>query len=303
MTERSVRIFITSVWFVVLVFAIFVDCAEGSAADDAAGHVTHNLNLRVYKNLSYSMPQRPRCTGDLYVPASTVAVPVPAVLLIHGGGWTRGDKSDADMQLLIGKLVADGYAVFNINYRLVQDGGRFPYSIGDVRNALVYLHSNAFSYGIDSENIALMGSSAGGYLALMTGYGADSRLLVRKSNENAAFRPKCVVCFSPVSELAKDERAFVIDYLDDTAAHAPELYKAAEPLTYAAGGVPTLVVHGVRDSIVPIENSEQLVRGLRRQKCEAKLLSVENASHSIQAGEQLESAYEAVHNFLLAHLI
>src|ERR1700677_1592967 len=74
---------------------------------------------KVLPNLFYGKAHRPRCTGDLYVPQCNTRAPL--VVLIHGGGWQAGDKSGAFMQDLCSRLVDSGYAVFNINYRLVQD--------------------------------------------------------------------------------------------------------------------------------------------------------------------------------------
>ncbi|HEY9755946.1 MAG TPA: alpha/beta hydrolase [Oculatellaceae cyanobacterium] len=273
-----------------------------SAANTQESRVSLNCeaSFRTYENLSYCTPNRVRCTGDLYVPEHTSLI--PAVILIHGGGWISGDKSDEFPRLLVRKFLADGYAVFNINYRLVQDGGTFPYSIGDVQNALSYLASVAPSYGIDAKKIALAGESAGGYLALMVGFGADAELLKRAHSNDHGAKANCVVAFYPVTDLSQCEHGFVIDYMTDTEYHSPMLYKAAEPIKYARNAIPTLILHGERDMIVPLASSKNFVQQLQAGNHDSILFELSGAGHGFRTDAQIDASFNAVHRFLRAHL-
>ncbi|HEY9683621.1 MAG TPA: alpha/beta hydrolase [Oculatellaceae cyanobacterium] len=283
-----------------LLAATSVQIEPAANTQESRVSLSSEASPRTYENLSYCSPGRVRCTGDLYVPDHTSSI--PAVILIHGGGWISGDKSDEIPRLLVRKFLADGYAVFNINYRLVQDGGTFPYSIGDVQNALSYLASVAPSYGIDAKKIVLAGESAGGYLALMVGFGADAELLKRAHANDHGAKANCVVAFYPVTDLSQCERGFVIDYMTDTEYHSPMLYKVAKPLRYAQNAIPSLVLHGERDMIVPLSSSRNFVKQLQAGNHDSTLFELSGAGHGFRTDAQINAAFDVIHRFLRAHL-
>lgn len=88
------------------------------------------------------------------------------------GGWNHGEK---ESQSGFGSWFKNGYAVANVEYRLV-DVAPAPAAIEDVRCALTYVYKNAKTLNIDTNKIVVMGGSSGGHLALMTGLlGNDKR--------------------------------------------------------------------------------------------------------------------------------
>ncbi len=100
-----------------------------------------------------------KLTMDLYQPRKMTA-PAPAVLYVHGGGWTGGDKSDGAGLLFKEALVRRGYVMAAINYRLAPKY-TFPAQIEDVKCAVRHLRANAAKYNIDPERIGAIGGSAG----------------------------------------------------------------------------------------------------------------------------------------------
>ncbi|HLP08345.1 MAG TPA: alpha/beta hydrolase fold domain-containing protein [Opitutaceae bacterium] len=101
---------------------------------------------------------------DLYRPA-TVA-PLPAVLLIHGGGWEAGDRT---MERPFAKrLAAAGFVAVPVSYRL-GEAGRFPAALHDLKAAVRWLRAHAAEHGIDPARIGAVGGSAGGHLAALLG--------------------------------------------------------------------------------------------------------------------------------------
>ena len=91
------------------------------------------------------------------------AVPTPALLYFHGGGFTVGSIETHDA--LCRKLAADaGCAVVSVDYRLAPEH-KFPAAVNDAFDALSWLHAQSASLGIDSERLAVGGDSAGGTLA------------------------------------------------------------------------------------------------------------------------------------------
>ncbi len=123
-------------------------------------------------DVAYTASQNPQQRLDLYVPWPESGA-APLVLFVHGGGWRFGNKS------LIGRgaafapfrkvLLANGYAVASVNYRLTPEGAFFPDQIHDVKAAVRYLNVTGSQYGVDATRIVVAGDSAGGNLAMLMG--------------------------------------------------------------------------------------------------------------------------------------
>src|SRR5215813_9172265 len=100
---------------------------------------------------------------DHYRPLGTTG-PVPAVVFVHGGGWTRGDPSQAAGNAL--HLVRRGVATIAISYRLAP-AHRFPAPLDDVRRGLRWVRAHADALGIDADRLTLLGLSAGAHLVML----------------------------------------------------------------------------------------------------------------------------------------
>lgn len=113
-------------------------------------------------------------TYDLYLPQNrTLATKV--IILVHGGGWTSGDK--ADMNGFVELIQADlpHYAIVNINYRLANDTtSPFPMQLDDITTLINQLKTRNEEY-IISEDYAFLGTSAGGHLSLLWSYAYDTQ--------------------------------------------------------------------------------------------------------------------------------
>ena len=99
-----------------------------------------------------------------------------AVILVHGGGWSTGDKSGGPRKLFMAPMNAPlerkGLAWFSINYRLAPQH-RYPACIEDVETAIRWLKAHAKEYRVDPRRIGLAGESAGGHLVALAAVRAD----------------------------------------------------------------------------------------------------------------------------------
>ena len=100
---------------------------------------------------------------DLYLPAKADH-PLPVIVWIHGGGWYAGSKGGCPAV----PLIAKGYAVASINYRLSQHA-LFPAQIEDCKASIRWLRANAKKYNLDPNHVGVAGASAGGHLAALLG--------------------------------------------------------------------------------------------------------------------------------------
>jgi acetyl esterase/lipase len=125
---------------------------------------------RPHQTLVYATVEGRPLALDVYRPPATAA-PVPAVIVIHGGGWSSGDKGETPQQSE--RIAAQGYAVFDIQYRLAPQPN-WKIAVGDVKCAIGWVkqHAREAQVEIDPERITLLGRSAGGHLALLAAYSA-----------------------------------------------------------------------------------------------------------------------------------
>src|SRR5690348_11366290 len=80
--------------------------------------------------------------------------PCPAIIVVHGGGWVRGDRR-IDVQPLLNPLLDAGFAWFSISYRLMNDVTQFGAAVEDVEAAIRFVRDHAAEYRIDPDRIAL----------------------------------------------------------------------------------------------------------------------------------------------------
>jgi acetyl esterase len=124
-----------------------------------------------YANVQYGPASGTANQLDVYVP-STGAGPFPALLLVHGGGWTRGDKSSFDKDAA--GLAKIGIVGVPVNYRLAPKYV-YPAQLDDLQLALQWLRAHAGQYKVDPSRIGALGTSAGAHLAaLLATYGVGA---------------------------------------------------------------------------------------------------------------------------------
>ncbi|MEV0252466.1 alpha/beta hydrolase [Nocardia sp. NPDC050712] len=221
---------------------------------------------------------------DPKLPPHASSSPRPAVVWVHGGGWSAGDRGEVPRwhQWLNDR----GYAVFAIEYRLAPPP-RWNQAPGDVKCAVGWVKEHAREFGVDPDRVMLAGGSAGGNLALMGGY-ADERVPASCPVGDTTVR--AIAAFYPPADLAlgyqesgdpEYARKVLRDYIGGTPEEFPDRYAAASPITYARPGVPpTLLLHGTRDHIVDYGQSELLAAKLTDAGVQHELLPIPYGDHA-----------------------
>jgi acetyl esterase/lipase len=103
---------------------------------------------------------------DVFYPSAKSKKPIPAVLMIHGGGWRSGNR--AQHIPMAQQIAGKGYVTVTVEYRLSTEA-LYPAAVNDLKTAIRWLRANAKTYNIDTNKIAIWGFSAGGQLATLIG--------------------------------------------------------------------------------------------------------------------------------------
>lgn len=212
---------------------------------------------------------------DLYTNPKS-ATPTPVVINIHGGGWNHGVK---ESQTGYGSFFKNGYAVANVEYRLVGIAAA-PAAIEDVRCALIYLYKHAKELNIDTNKIVVMGGSSGGHLALMTGLLANDRKFDSHCNYDGEIKVAAIIDKYGVTDLVplskwKSAKNWLGKGFGDQ-----KFVASVSPLYYVAkNSPPVFIVHGDADAIVPYDQSTVLFDRLKANNVKTKMLTIQGGGH------------------------
>ncbi|MDD5265084.1 MAG: alpha/beta hydrolase fold domain-containing protein, partial [Candidatus Bipolaricaulis sp.] len=234
---------------------------------------------RVEADLVYATVDGVDLTLDLYRPSS--AGPHPAIVFVHGGGWTAGDKSMWEDEAL--RFADQGYVGISVNYRLAPTYP-FPAAVEDCKAAVRWLRSHAQELDVDPQRIGAMGSSAGGHLVAMLGVTDGSEGLEGTSGDlSLSSRVQAVVDYFGPTDLtaaADSTDSAILAFLGGTCAQTPVACRQASPVKYASSDDPSfLIVHGTRDARVPYQQSVALRDALQTVGVDVELLLLEGAGH------------------------
>jgi acetyl esterase/lipase len=225
---------------------------------------------------------------DIYTPPQRER-PRPAVLLIHGGGFVGGSRTDADVVVAARHLAGAGYVAVALDYRLVdpgQPGPVWPAPLADVQRAARWVRAHATTYGIDPERLGAYGISAGAGLAAHLGV-RDARDTADHDLSAFSSRARCVVALAgPMDGAIPPANPGDIDVAQSlfggTITQVPAVYRDASPVSHVdRESAPFLVVHGVRDTVVPIAHARRLVAALQKAGVAVEAVEVPDAGHDV----------------------
>ena len=256
------------------------------AADDA----------QVQADVAYGHKDGMALTFDVVKPAKPNGA---GILWIQSGGW-YSTWVDAKVWPVFAKPYLDkGYTVF-----IVRHGSAPKYTIPeiteDVRRSVRFIRWKAKDFGVDPERLGVVGGSAGGHLTLMLATTADdgdpkAKEEVLKHSDRVA----AVVALYPPTDIS--------DWVTDPPEAIKKIPALKPPLTFDAKlapdfspllkvtgqTTPTLLIHGDKDELVPIEHSKKMIAALEKAKVASKLVVVEGAGHGFNPKQNEETVMPA----------
>ena len=213
------------------------------------------LQASTQQNIAYGTD--PLQKMDVYLPGGRSAA-TKVLIMIHGGGWSTGDKSELTVYVDTMKKRLPDYAIININYRLVANTtNTFPTQENDVKAALDFIYSKRNEFKI-SDKYVLLGVSAGAHLALLQAYKYTSPVKIKAvvdffgPTDMAAMYNDPASIFAPPSSISQLFNGV-------TPALNPMVYSQSSPITFAnAQAVPTIILHGGADPLVKVTQATTL---------------------------------------------
>lgn len=217
---------------------------------------------------------------DVYLPADRS--PKTAFLVhIHGGAWTQGDKSyDTKFSEY---LLSQGIAVANLNYRYANSTDtHLPELLDDIDQVVQYLSSHSREWNTRKDGFSIAGGSSGAHVSLMYAY-----------TKNPQIKTIIEMCgpvdFTDVQTLQYVKAANLLEVLDKMSGNKtvwnpgdaiPEAYAKTSPVKFV-NRIPTMIIHGDKDEVVPVQQAYILEKALKEKGVQHKLVIVPGAGHLI----------------------
>ena len=232
---------------------------------------------RVLKDVAYGPHKRNKL--DITIPQSDK--PLPLLIWVHGGGWAAGDKSGDNPALL---LMPQGYAVAAINYRLSQQA-IYPAQLHDCQQAVRFLREHAKEYNLDPEHFGVWGASAGGHLVALLGTTSGVKELDGQPDSKVSDKVQAVCDWFGPTDLAKlvppdNADNVVAKLVGGPLGEKKKLAATADPVNYLdKNDAPLLIVHGTKDPLVPLKQSEYLNDAAKKAGVPSELIVIEGGGH------------------------
>lgn len=203
--------------------------------------------------------------ADLYLPAKGNG---SSMVLVHGGAFVIGSRRMKPIRFLSSRIAAAGIAVFAIDYRLIFRGGRIDEAVQDVKDGIAYWRERAGGLGLDLDRVGVLGLSAGATLAM---------LAVADPTTEPIARLACAFGLYDVEHL----RGRLAELLPRLLFRTPD--RAAWSLRAPHGSrqppIPTLLLHGDDDGLVPVDQSRRLAALRETRGLPTRLVIYPGAPH------------------------
>lgn len=271
--------------FMLLTYSMFIWMAPACAQDRKAGTIQTGTAITVMKDEQYGADKMQGM--DVYLLPNRDKN-TPLVILVHGGGWMAGDKKDADFMKDF--MLNKGFNVINLNYRLGnQTAIHYKEIISDMDQAITYTVEHAKKWNIRKSKYVFWGGSAGGHLALLYAYRYDPKN--RISAVISLGGPTRLDDEGMEAGVKKEDLEGLLPIITgskwDRNALSPD-YQNASPY-YSKKFVPSMLVHGEKDAIVPTSQAKVMASKLAQEGIDHQLIILPNGAHGGEGTPEADS--------------
>jgi len=256
--------------------------AQQPAGQDPPFQLPPTVEMR--PDLTYASYGARSLKVDLFLPRQG-AGPFPAVVYIHGGGWSGGSKIAFRRQAA--HMGNKGFVGACIEYRLSGEA-QFPAALHDAKAAVRWLRAHAKEFRVNPDRIGAAGGSAGGHLAAMLGTTQDiAEFEGAGGNAGHSSKVRAVAAFNPALDLVSfgqrgpdNAQNAVSRFLGGPYKDHEALWAKASPLTHTSKqSAAFLLLHGTGDTTVPYQQSVDMMNKLKAAGVHAEIFTAEGAGH------------------------
>jgi acetyl esterase/lipase len=214
----------------------------------------------------------------------------PTLLQIHGGAWIIGSKNEQGIPLML-HLASRGWVCVTVDYRL-SPHATFPDHLVDLKRAIQWIREHGPEYGANPDFIVATGGSAGGHLAALVGLTANDREYQPGFEQIDTSVRACVPFYGVYDFVDRHQTLHSPDLLElletrvmkASLEEAPEAYEKASPMARVhADAPPTLIIHGDKDTLVPVKQARHFAEELRKvSRSPVGLAVIPGAQHAFE---------------------
>jgi acetyl esterase/lipase len=222
----------------------------------------------------------------------------PTLLQIHGGAWMVGSKNEQGIPLML-ELAARGWVCVSADYRL-SPRATFPDPLIDLKRAIAWIRAHGAEYGANPDFVCVTGGSAGGHLAALVALTAN-RPEYQPGFEDVDTSVRACVPFYGVYDFTDRHRHYrnpglarLLErrVMKARLADAAEAYDRASPMSCVGPAAPPFfVVHGERDTLVPVDEARRFVEALRGAAAPVAYVEVPGAQHAFEIFPSLRTTF------------
>jgi acetyl esterase/lipase len=273
---------------VALLFSIVFFSCKKSSDDNSTANAELTLTDVAYATASAQQKM------DVYLPANRSTSSTYTVIMIHGGSWSGGDKSDFTNDILNLKPLLGNYALINLNYRLANGTSvLLQQQMDDIDAAIAFIHSKATEYNINTSKLAIMGASAGAHLSLLKCYKSNADGKIKAVVD--LFGPNDMAWMYNSHPIPTVTQPIIVNVIGGTPTTNATSYTNGSPINFVtASAPPTIIFHGTVDPIVPISESIKLQAKLQLAGVTNQYITYTGESHGWSGANLLDTYNKAV---------
>ncbi len=259
-----------------------------------------------YKDVVYKTRNNKEITLDIYK-NKEINTPSPVIIYVFGNGWMYGDKViPSAIEPIIDLLKNEGYAVISTSYELMDNEIILKDQISDVKDTIRWIYKNKDKYNFDTNNIGMIGPSAGAHLCMMAAFSDDDEFIGDYSLRSYSSKVKYIVDLFGPSKLSEINLSIAPKNITDNLTNdsIESLSKEFSPIEYITSKLPdTLIIHSLKDDIIPYESSLKLYEASIKYNNNFELYTLQNCTHTLKNLSETEALnlYMKIVDFILKH--
>lgn len=244
------------------------------------------INSTEYEEVTYKNTNNKPLNLNIFSPKKYLKNGSPVIMYIHGGSWAYGNRDIPQvLSPLLDAFREEGYTIISVSYELLSNSIDFDKQISDVKDAIRWVNKNKNEYKFNTDEIGLIGISAGAHLALMAAYSDETEFTDSLELANYSSKSKYVLDFfgpTDLSTLDTSDVDYKLSKILSKIENKKDIIEKCSPINYIKKDLPkTMIVHSKSDTLVPYKNSEDLYFKSKELGNTVELVTVEDLNHDL----------------------